>query len=102
MQFGEHDDGVEVTIRQAHEITIVLPENPVTGYGWAFEIDGLSIALASDDYKPLRKLVDGGNRTARFTAQRFGVSTICGYLRRPWETHEHAIRTWKITVMVSS
>jgi predicted secreted protein len=103
MQFGENDDGVEVTIRQRHGIAIVLPENPMTGYSWAFEIDGFSIVLAGDDYAPISSLLgDGGHRTARFTAQRFGVSTICGYLRRPWETHEHAIKTYKLTVMVSA
>ncbi len=103
MQLGEQDDGIELTIRQSHEIVIVLPENPMTGYVWAFEVDGYSVAIVSENYAAAStRIGDGGHRTTRFAPQRFGVSTICGYLRRPWETHEHAIKTYRVTVMVTA
>ena len=102
MQLKEEDNGVEVTIRQAQEVAIALPENPMTGYQWVFELKGHSIAGADDAYAASgRKIGEGGTRKVRYVAQRFGITVIEAYLRRAWEGHEHAIKMYRVTVTVA-
>jgi inhibitor of cysteine peptidase len=84
-----HESGEKqaVTLAAGEELTIVLRENPTTGYRWELELTGGAVSLAGSEYKPAVDAIGGGGeRRFRLTARSAGVTAVRARLRRPWET----------------
>lgn len=90
---------------QNRNTTVVLDENPTTGYTWTFTIDRQDIlALSSDKYiqnKTDPKLVGvGGQHTYVFEAKAPGTATITFELGQQWAGGQKGAQTQKYQVTV--
>lgn len=90
IQLQKADSGSTITISIGDTVTIDLPENPTTGYSWAFSIEQESQNIISDISEkyiaPNNNLVgSGGIKEYSFKAINKGEITLTGYYRRPWE-----------------
>lgn len=90
---------------QGKNATIVLDENPTTGYTWAITIDNQNIlSLANDSYVPTKtndKIVgSGGFHTYIFQAKSPGIAIITFDLGQQWSGGEKGAKTKKFQVTV--
>ncbi len=69
------------------EFTLVLEENPTTGYTWEAVLDPAYLEQVSSDYsKSSTGLIGGGgSRTFKFKAIKQGISAFALVLKRSWE-----------------
>lgn len=82
------DDGRTVTVDRGTVISVILEENPTTGYTWQFaEALPDCLVSAGDRYdRPAGAAIGGGGRrTFRFAAEAPGSCRIWLDLRRVWE-----------------
>jgi inhibitor of cysteine peptidase len=87
MQLTYQDSGSRHAVRVGDEITVVLPENPTTGYRWQVEIDPGALRQA-DDHNEGATTPRGapGVRVMTFQALRPGHALLRLVKRRAWET----------------
>lgn len=83
--------------------TIVLEENPTTGYTWAVSVDNPSvISLKSDKYfeEDTGRVGSGGVHQYVFEAMSPGTATITFELGQQWDGGEKGAETkiYKVTV----
>jgi inhibitor of cysteine peptidase len=86
-------------------ITIILQENPTTGYTWSIAIDNKDIlALASDKYTPTptdAKIVgSGGLHTYVFQTKKPGTALITFDLGQQWDGGQKGAQTQKYQITV--
>ncbi|WP_422485465.1 protease inhibitor I42 family protein [Gudongella sp. DL1XJH-153] len=86
-------------------LTVVLHENPTTGYGWVVEFEeGDILKIESDEFVPFAVSADvvgsGGERTWIFTPEKSGTEEITFIYYRSWESKDMAIETRALTVEV--
>ncbi|MGM0395868.1 MAG: protease inhibitor I42 family protein [Bacillota bacterium] len=87
-------------------LTVVLHENPTTGYGWVVEFKEEDIlTVESDEFVPFAVSADvvgsGGERTWVFVPEGEGIEEITFSYFRSWEGVETAIDVRVLTVEVN-
>lgn len=85
-------------------VTIVLHENPTTGYCWnVCDFRSTVLALESDDYAPTpaSDIGGGGIRYFRFLAQAPGTTKINLRNKREWEPESCAVGTFAAVITVN-
>ena len=104
MQVDEQADQTEVVLHAGQELSIVLPENPTTGYRWQVEQTGEPVCtLVDDTFEPPDPPVQPGQpgrRRWRFQAAQPGSGQIALASRRPWG-NEPPARQFRLTVHVA-
>jgi inhibitor of cysteine peptidase len=84
VQLTEDDSGATRRVRVGEEITVVLAENPTTGYRW--ETDSSSLPVTADEYEGgTRPMGAGGRRRLTFVPARAGAAKVRLVKRRAWE-----------------
>jgi len=78
-------DGKTVPLHREGDVLLSLPENPTTGYRWAFATDGLDIAGDTFTGQAEGSTGAGGTRTVRLVATRIGEASLSATLQRSWE-----------------
>ena len=86
-------------------LTVMLHENPTTGYGWDVQFkEGEILKIESDEFVPFAVAPDvvgsGGERTWVFVPEGEGVEEITFSYYRSWEEKETAIDVRVLTVEV--
>ena len=92
--------------RQNTLTTIVLDENPTTGYTWAVSIDNLAVVRQfSDSYTPKQApsgiVGTGGTHSYIFQAVSPGTAVITFELGQQWNGGQKGVETKKYTVTVN-
>ena len=73
-------------MRLGDEITVVLDENPTTGYRWHPDIDPRHLQLTGDQYQgPERPVGASGTRRMTFAPLQTGSAQLHLVKRRSWE-----------------
>ena len=73
-------------MRLGDEITVVLGENPTTGYRWHADIDTDRLQLTDDQYQGSEHPIgSGGTRRMTFAPLRVGPARLHLVKRRAWE-----------------
>lgn len=86
VELRQDDAGRVRHARVGDDITVVLDENPTTGYRWHPEVDASRLQLVDDQYQaPERRVGAGGIRRLIFTALRPGQADLRLVKRRSWE-----------------
>jgi inhibitor of cysteine peptidase len=82
----QDDSGQPRIVQIGDEITVVLDENPTTGYRWHADTDAAGLELTADSYQgPQRPAGASGTRHLTFTARRPGPVRLRLVKRRSWE-----------------
>jgi len=82
----QDDSGHARNVQIGDEITVVLEENPTTGYRWHTDIDPARLALTADTYQgPERPVGASGTRHLTFTVLQPGPVRLRLVKRRSWE-----------------
>ena len=80
------DSGGTRSVRVGDEVTVVLDENPTTGYRWHADIDTARLQLTADHYEgPEHRIGAGGTRQLTFAPVQPGQSRLHLVKRRSWE-----------------
>jgi inhibitor of cysteine peptidase len=99
---GPDEAGSAIALEIGGELTIALPANPSTGYGWTVSaIDpAVVIQKGEPEFAAQSNLTGaGGTMTFRFIAAGAGESELRLEYRRPWEDAE-PFDTFQVTVNV--
>ncbi len=82
----QDDSGGAREVRLGDEITVVLDENPTTGYRWHPDIDPARLQLTGDQYQgPERPVGASGTRRMTFALLEAGAARLHLVKRRSWE-----------------
>jgi inhibitor of cysteine peptidase len=83
---GQDESGGARDLGLGDEITIVLDENPTTGYRWHPDIDAGRLQLTDDQYQGAQRPVGaGGTRQMTFVPLQAGRARLHLVKRRSWE-----------------
>jgi len=83
---SEDDSGGARDVGLGDEITVVLDENPTTGYRWHPDIDTGRLQLTDDQYQGAQRPVGaGGTRHMTFVPLQAGAARLHVVKRRAWE-----------------
>ena len=86
MELTKRDSGGRRTARVDENLTVVLGENPTTGYRWHAEIDATMLQQTDDRYLgPAEPRGAAGTRRLTFRVLRAGLVHLRVVKRRPWE-----------------
>jgi inhibitor of cysteine peptidase len=97
----QDDSGSSRVVRIGDEITVVLDENPTTGYRWHTDLDGTRLQLTADHYQgPGRPIGAGGSRSLTFEPQQLGPTQLHLVKRRSWE--QKAVAEFDVTLDVAA
>ncbi len=100
---GEGDNGQTVTVASGNVITIQLPGNPTTGYGWVASIGNGAVLKAAGGpvFKPSSSAIGAGGIYAfQYKGIAAGRSDLTIVYGRSWETGTPPLETYQITVVV--
>jgi inhibitor of cysteine peptidase len=98
------DDGGVVSVSMGDRIVLDLPENPTTGYVWAFEVlDESLLDLDGSDWQAAgRGTGTGGDRVWRLGPRRPGTTRLELKRWRPWAGEPSVIERFALTVEISA
>jgi inhibitor of cysteine peptidase len=86
MELTQDDSGGRRTTRVGEELSVVLAENPTTGYRWHPEIDARTLRQTGDRYEgPAEPRGAAGTRRLTFRVLRPGPVHLRVVKRRAWE-----------------
>jgi inhibitor of cysteine peptidase len=86
MELTQDDSGSRRSARVGEELSVVLAENPTTGYRWHSEIDARTLQQTGDRYEgPAGPRGAAGTRLLTFRALRPGPVHLRVVKRRAWE-----------------
>ena len=86
MELTQRDSGGRRTARVDENLTVVLGENPTTGYRWHADIDATMLQQTDDRYHgPTEPRGATGTRRLTFRVLRTGPVHLRVVKRRPWE-----------------
>jgi inhibitor of cysteine peptidase len=101
LHLREADNGTSVRVPLSEEVVLELVENPTTGYRWTIETTGDAVKEVESAYVPSSAAIGGGGRSVfRFIAERRGTAEIHAALRRPWETLDHTLNQFTVTITI--
>jgi len=82
----QDDSGGTRSVRVGDEITVVLGENPTTGYRWQADVDTARLQITADIYEgPDHPIGAGGTRRLTFSPVQPGQIRLRLVKRRSWE-----------------
>jgi inhibitor of cysteine peptidase len=82
----QDDSGAARDLRLGDEITVVLDENPTTGYRWHADVDTARLQLTDDQYQGAdRPIGASGVRRLTFAPLQAGPARLHLVKRRSWE-----------------
>lgn len=99
---GPDAAGSAIALEVGAELTVALPTNPSTGYGWAVtSIDPAVVTQTGEpEFVAQSNLIGaGGTMTFRFTASGAGISELRLDYQRSWEQAE-PLDTYQVTINV--
>jgi inhibitor of cysteine peptidase len=86
MELTQDDSGGRRTTRVGEELSVVLAENPTTGYRWHSEIDARTLQQTGDRYEgPAEPRGSAGTRRLTFRVLCPGLVHLRVVKRRAWE-----------------
>ena len=86
MELTQDDSGGRRSARVGEELSVVLAENPTTGYRWHSEIDARTLQQTGDRYEgPAGPWGAAGTRRLTFRVLRPGLLHLQVVKRRAWE-----------------
>ena len=86
VELTQGDSGGRRTARVGENLTVVLSENPTTGYRWHADIDAATLQQTDDRYLgPTEPRGAGGTRRLTFRVLRAGPVHLRLVKRREWE-----------------
>jgi len=86
MELRQNDSGGRRTARVGEELSVVLAENPTTGYRWHPEVDATTLRQTGDRYEgPTEPRGAAGTRQLTFRVLRAGPMRLRIAKRRAWE-----------------
>lgn len=102
VMLDESDNGNTVTVASGQQVTLQLPGNPTTGYGWQATVG--NTAVLSEQGPPAftpssDALGAGGTYTFKYRANTAGQTDLTLVYQRSWETVP-PLKTYKLTVVV--
>lgn len=101
MELTPDDAGAVCRAHVGDEITVVLEENPTTGYRWQPEMDTTRLQLISDEYEgPQAPVGAGGTRRLTFSGLRPGPAQLHLVKRRAWE--QSAVAEYDVTLDIAT
>jgi inhibitor of cysteine peptidase len=101
VQLTQDDSGSTRVVRIGDEVTVVLDENPTTGYRWHADLDGTRLQLTADHYQgPGRPVGAGGSRYLTFEPLQVGPAQLHLAKRRSWE--QEAVAEFDVTLYVAA
>jgi inhibitor of cysteine peptidase len=101
VHLSQGDSGSTRVVRIGDEITVVLDENPTTGYRWHPDIDATRLHLTTDHYQgPERPVGAGGSRHLTFAPLQPGPVRLHLVKRRSWE--QAAVADFDVTLEVAA
>jgi inhibitor of cysteine peptidase len=101
VHLSQGDSGSTRVVRIGDEITVVLDENPTTGYRWHPDIDATRLHLTTDHYQgPERPVGAGGSRHLTFAPLQPGPVRLHLVKRRSWE--QATVADFDVTLEVAA
>lgn len=101
VELTKDDAGGTRGARVGDEITVVLDENPTTGYRWHTETDTSLLQLIGDEYQgPQHPVGAGGTRRLTFATLRPGSARLHLVNRRSWE--QSAVAEYEVAVDIAA
>lgn len=86
VQLGQADSGGSRSVAVGADLSVVLPENPTTGYRWQLNADESFLQVVGDDFEVANRLRGApGVRVLTFRALRRGQVRLALDRRRDWE-----------------
>ena len=86
MELTQDDSGSRRSARVGEELSVVLAENPTTGYRWHSETDATTLQQTGDRYEgPAGPRGAAGTRRLTFRVLRPGPVHLRVVKRRAWE-----------------
>ncbi len=86
-------------VRVGESITLRLPSNPSTGFGWQAIFDPATVALDSQTFdRGAPNIGSGGEEVLTFRAIASGRAAITLELRRPWDKGARESRRYDVTI----
>jgi inhibitor of cysteine peptidase len=97
------DNGRIIAVRVGDDVTLLLPDNPSTGFRWAVDADPDFVKIEVGEFIPPSTMVGGGGEAHwSFKAKRPGITKVTLTRWRPWEGERSAIERYEITLQVSA
>ena len=86
MELTQEDSGGQRRVRVGDYLTVVLSENPTTGYRWEAAIDAAALQQTDDRYEgPSQPRGVAGTRRLTFRVLRPGPTLLRLLKKRSWE-----------------
>jgi inhibitor of cysteine peptidase len=104
MTLTESDNGKAFHIQIGDVIVVRLPENPATGFRWAWDEPSQDVVQIADDaYLPTGGAVGGGGY-AQWTLKASRAGTACLKLKhwRQWEGEASVLNRFQVLLKVST
>jgi inhibitor of cysteine peptidase len=102
LTLGADDNGRTLQVQTGGSVVLRLPENPSTGYRWAWQAtDGTQVEVESEAFQAAPGLAPGaaGERVFQLRPRVAGVAVLRLVLRRPWEAGSGVSR-YQVTLKV--
>ena len=101
MDLTQDDAGTMRRVRVGEPVTVVLAENPTTGYRWQVDADEAALPLSADEYDGATQPVGApGSRRLTFVPARAGRVTLRLVKRREWE--DKAVGEFEVQLEVAA
>lgn len=101
---SEKDAGRAIEIVAGQQLSVRLPSNRTTGFGWLVADPGVLKQSGESNYEasqtPPGLVGAGGTETFTFKADTAGSGRLALEYRRQWEKGVPAERTWDVTITV--
>jgi len=99
----EADNGKDIDVHVGDTIVLRLPENPTTGFRWAFDdLDTGAVSAKEGDHTHSSEAVgSGGEMTWHLTPTAAGSTPIKLKLWRHWEGDTSTRKRFAVTLKVS-
>ena len=101
--FTEKDNGALVEVTLGSKVTVELEENPTTGYQWTIDsVDEVFLVPEGDAFLVGEQmgLGAGGVRRLFFRAKGAGTTSLNLIYKRPWQSDDEALATFKLAVRI--
>lgn len=102
--FSEKNNGALVEVSRGSKVTLELEENPTTGYQWAVNsIDEIFLVPEGDAFLTGDQmgLGAGGVRRFFFRAKGTGCTSLSLINKRPWQSDNESLATFKLAIQIS-
>jgi inhibitor of cysteine peptidase len=101
--FSEKDSGRLVQVPRGSKVTVELEENPTTGFQWMVNgIDEIFLVPEGDAFLigAQMGLGAGGVRRFFFRAKGTGCTSLSLINKRPWQSDNEAMATFKLAIQI--